>query len=290
MLLKRLPLELRGKHIERIAHLEDEEAAGYLYALHERRDAALRESVVSDSVMAPFFAEHQEEIWHALETHVFTDTENYLGNGQTAQVKRFDLNQIDEEHGTEQQSVAVKYLVTPDEYTLSVSGEHDLILEVEQIVKIEQAELQSLGSEARIRVPHPYFYYKNRKIQCYAMQLIDGVNLEVGTSGDYDPELKADFQKALKEVNEENLLKEIDSFFDTMHTICEHGDIKKANIMVSRDGHFYVIDFGRSRLKTSMDERAQATSEEWKEGEKKRAKQVISDFLRALNAEETPTA
>lgn len=285
-LLMRLPKDLRNMHMQRVAHLEDEEATGYLYALHERRDAALRESNVSDESLKPYFEAHKEQIWEALETRVFSDApENQVGRGSTAKVHKFELEDYADDNRAPVEEVAVKYLVSPNATTLSVSGEHDLIVEVEQMRRIEAAENASIGPNSRIRVPHPYFYYQKGPIQCYAMELVDGVNLEKGISGEYKPEVGEDLRSSLKDVDRAALMQEIDSFFDTMHTICHHGDIKPANMMVSRDGTFYVIDFGQSKLMTSVGEEHHVASEEWKDGEKKRAKEVVRRFLEALFTE-----
>jgi|GEM_PF-1906622 len=285
-LLARLPESLRKEHMHRISHLADEEAEGYLFAVHERRDAAIRESVVSDETFEPYFEKHSKEIWHALETTVFEDKENVIGRGSTAFITRFNLEDISSDIPIPTDEIAIKYLVTPNPNTLSVSGEHDIIVEVEQMRRIEHAENLSVGPNSHIRVPHPYFYYQKGKIQCYGMELIDGINLERGASGDYSPELKAQLREALRNTDRDTLMKEIDLFFTTMHTICHHGDVKPANMMVSKEGTFYVIDFGQSKLMTSVRERDFITNEDWKEGEKRVAKESVRQFLDALFKEE----
>lgn len=278
-LLLKLPKALRQQHLARIVHLEEEEATGYLLALHERREAALRESMVSDTDLAPFFEENKEEIWSALETTVFTDAENLIGHGTTARIQRFDLSEIG---GGDAPTLAIKYLVSPTEKTLSVSGEHDLILELEQLRKIEEAEIKNIGADARIRVPHPYFYYRKGKIQCYGMEEIRGVNLEQAMSPDLEPERKAKIQAALERLDTQALMKDVDSFFDTMHGFCLHGDIKPKNLMISDDGNFYVIDFGQSVLTTHVSDKAQSAFEELKDTEKKNTKEIIGYFLNSL--------
>lgn len=279
-LLKQLPKELQRAHIARIEHLTDEQSEEYLYALHERREAALRESVVSDEELQPYFEDHKVEIWKALETRVFNGIENHLGAGTTARVKRLDLTEFGDDAPTKE--LAVKYLVTPTEKTLSASGEHDMIVEVEQLQAIEKAEREALGDRAHIRVPHPYFHYQKGKLQCYGMELIDGINLDQGLSGAYDPALKTQFSAYFASINRDALMREVDLFFDTMHSICIHGDIKPRNLMISQEGQFFVIDFGQSLLQTKVDEKSAPAFEELKAEEKRNAKDVIRFFLDTL--------
>lgn len=288
-LISRLPKELRTEHLRRIEHLSDDEASDYLHALHEKRDAALRDSVVSDAELAPYFKEHEAEIWKALETEVFTDLNREIGRGSTAKIQRFDIGAIGRGETTIEE-VAVKYIVTPHADTISAEAEHDLILEVEQLRKLEIAERNALGKDALIRVPHPYFYYEKGKVQCYAMELIDGVNLERGIASDYSPELKADLRASLASLDEEALMREVDTFFDTMHGLCLHGDMKPANMMVSRDGTFYVIDFGQPKLLTKVEERHFETLQDFKVAEKRIARSSIRSFLTALNAPDQEVA
>lgn len=284
-LLTRIPVPLRAQHIARIEHLSDEEATGYLYAFHERRDAALRESVVSDEGLKGYFDIHKEAIWDALENHVFTDTDNHLGVGTTARIKRFDMAEVADD-GEEAPTLAIKYLVSPGEKTLTVSAEHDLIAEIEQLQKIEAAEIKALGNDSLIRVPHPYFYYSKGKKQCYGMELIDGINMERGMSGEYDEELKEELRGSLADLDRAELMRQVDVFFDTVHPICLHGDVKPRNLMVSRDGTFYVIDFGQSVLATNINDKQQEASEELKDAEKKNAKEAIGFFLSELFSKE----
>lgn len=282
-LLARLPKELRQEHLTRIEHLNDDEAEGYLYALHERRDAAIRESNVSDEELKPYFEEHKRTIWESLETSVFTDEQNHIGAGTTARIKSFDLSSFGPNAPVSE--VAVKYLVTPNSKTLSASGEHDMVVEVEQMQAIEQAEIEANGTDTRVRVPHPYFHYRKGKIQCYGMERIDGVNLEQGAAGRFDSDFKDALRSALKDVKRDTFMNDIDRFFDTMHSICLHGDIKPRNLMISRDGTLYIIDFGQSVLATHVDEKSQSAFEELKEMEKRSTKDALRFFLDRLFAD-----
>lgn len=278
-MLHRLPPELQGVHASRIADMDEEHAFEYMMHLLEKRESAMRESVVSDAAVAPYFHEHEREIWKDLETRVLDDPENFLGSGMTAKVKKY---QLVDSRTKEEIPLAIKYLVTPTEKTLSVSGEHDLIREVERVRAIEEVEHEIHADNLRIRVPHPYFYYKNEKTQCYGMECIDGVTLEQGMNGHWDKDLKEDLQKNLKDTDKSALLEEVDTFFDAVHRICLHGDIKPGNIMISREGKFYVIDFGQSILAHEISDKDREAFEVLKQDEKDGTKSAITHFLNAL--------
>jgi tRNA A-37 threonylcarbamoyl transferase component Bud32 len=281
-LLLRLPIQLRQVHMQHIADLHEDAATEYLYALHERRGEALRESVVNDENLRSYFDSHKEQIFKALETTLFADEESVIGRGTTAKINRLDLHAMDSESSENVPEMAIKYLITPNDQTLNVAAEHDLIAEVEQLRKIEFAESAAGADKFHIRVPHPYFYHRKGKIQCYGMELIDGINLDAVGSTVRNIDLKEELKETLKDIDQGALMQEIDLFFDTMHTICLHGDVKRGNMMVSRDGHFYVIDFGQSKLMTSVSDTHVETLEVAKEGEKRVAKKCVHDFLKEL--------
>jgi RIO-like serine/threonine protein kinase len=141
-----------------------------------------------------------------------------------------------------------------------------------------------------LRVPHPYFYYKKGAIQCYGMELINGINLEQGIAGEYGSDMEEALQASLRNVDRDVLNDEIEQFFDAMHTVCLHGDIKPANIMVSREGKFYVIDFGQSVLTNDISEKDRDAFEVKKQDEKDGTRAAIRFFLSALFGRERKAA
>jgi tRNA A-37 threonylcarbamoyl transferase component Bud32 len=278
-MLRRLPRELQGMHATKIIDMSEEDAFAYLLNISEKRETATRDSQVSDRELAPYFKEHEAEILKDLETRVLQDPNNFLGAGQTARIKKYQIS--DRRTGTVV-PMAIKYLLTPTAKTLSVSGEHDLLMEVERVRAIEEAELSLYEKELRIKVPHPYFYHKHEKIQCYGMELINGVNLEEAITGKWNPELCEKIRAAFAGVDRNEIALEVDAFFDAMHSICLHGDIKPANLMVSDTGQLYVIDFGQSVLTNDVPEKAREAFETLKEDEKEGTKRAINLMLNAL--------
>ncbi len=267
--------------MEEAANLRDDAAQVYLESILEKRDRAMREGHISDPILKEDFINQEEYLWKLLETKVFLDKNNTLGFGQTARVKRLSLDE--EGFHSPLKSVAVKYLIHPTEKTLSASGEHDLIHEVERIEAIERSEDSLEVPVDILRVPHPYFHYQNGKIQCYGMEEIDGITLEKGISQSIDPGLKEELKEKFRVMNLETINAEVERFFSIMHETCLHGDIKAANLMVSREGRFYVIDFGQSVLARDISDKEIEAFENLKDEEKRNVKILIRAFLDALS-------
>lgn len=283
-LLHILPRELAQTHLAIIEtqNMNDADALQHLTEIVEKRKMATRETEVSDSRMELLLADLtlKEDVLHQLETTI-SESPN-IGIGSTARIKRFDLGET---------SMAIKYLVSPTAKTLSVSAEHDMLREVERIQTIEKLELRAHVD--RIRVPHPYFHHKNEKIQCYGMELVDGVTLAEDISEEIHDELRTKLHSVLSKIPEETLYEEVDKFFLHMHEYCLHGDIKPANIMISDTGTLYIIDFGQSVLMHDVPEKGREQVENLKENEVVETKMAIRHFLRILfqdNQKEVPKA
>jgi RIO-like serine/threonine protein kinase len=67
-----------------------------------------------------------------------------------------------------------------------------------------------------------------------------------------------------------------------MHTVCVHGDMKAGNIMVTRDGRFYVIDFGQSMVETDINDKARDQFEVLKDDDRNLARLAVTQFLNVL--------
>lgn len=252
-LLKRIPKELVSKHLEVIERngYSNEEASEYLSEVIDRRKEVLTETVVSDTSLLEKIRDQKEAIFKYIETELFNDPESLIGAGMTARIKQF---MIEDEKTSESIPLAVKYLVTPTAMTLSVSAEHDMLLEVERIQAVE--ELEADAHLTMIKVPHPYFHHQNSEIQCYGMQLVDGFDLSKDLAGMVPGEAKDALVEKLAALDETVLENEIRTFYRKMHEYCLHGDMKPANLMVDSNGVFYIIDFGQSRLISDIPDKA----------------------------------
>lgn len=252
-LLRRIPKELVSKHLEVIERngYSNEEASEYLSEVIDRRKEVLTETVVSDTSLLEKIRDQKEAIFKYIETELFNDPESLIGAGMTARIKQF---MIEDENTSESIPLAVKYLVTPTAMTLSVSAEHDMLLEVERIQAVE--ELEADAHLTMIKVPHPYFHHQNSEIQCYGMQLVDGFDLSKDLAGMVPGEAKDALVEKLAALDETVLENEIRTFYRKMHEYCLHGDMKPANLMVDSNGVFYIIDFGQSRLISDIPDKA----------------------------------
>lgn len=284
-LLLGIPEELVTQHIAYIEQndLNDNEAGEYLSLVIEKRHEALTETHISDVTLLEKIKDQLDDVLLQIETSVFNDTENFLGSGMTAKVKYFEVSDPKSEAVL---PMAVKYLLTPTKMTLSASAEHDMLAEVERIQKIEA--LEEDAHLKHITVPHPYFHHKNEKMQCYGMQLIDGFDLSKELENMASGDVKVDLIQKLASIDVMEVEEEIKTFFNTMHTYCLHGDMKPANMMVDREGKFYVIDFGQSRLASDIPDKAQDQFYTLREDEIKTAtlavRKIISDARTLLAA------
>ena len=275
-LLLKIPDELVSLHIAYIEQndLNDNEAETYLTQIIEKRQEALTETYISDATLLEKIQDRLDAVLQQIETSVFNDTENFLGSGMTAKVKYFEVSDPKTEEAL---PIAVKYLLTPTKMTLSASAEHDMLAEVERIQKIEA--LEEDAHFKYIAVPHPYFHHKNEKIQCYGMQLIDGFDLSKELENMASGEAKETLIQKLASLNVEEVEEEIETFFETMHTYCLHGDMKPANMMVDSNGKFFVIDFGQSRLASDIPDKAQEQFYTLREDEIKTARLAVRKII-----------
>ncbi|MEK7639049.1 MAG: AarF/UbiB family protein [Patescibacteria group bacterium] len=274
-LLQRLPIELAKKHIQTIERkgLSLNNATLYLEKVLQERKEAMTETFISDEQVRELFAEQEAALFKQIETEVFENPESHIGAGMTARVKRFEVTRNEETL-----AMAIKYLVSPTEKTLSAAAEHDMLREVERIKKIE--EIEEENHLAYIRVPHPYFHHKTSKIQCYGMELVNGVTLDTDIAATSAVTDLDNLTQHLCEIPLEHIEAEIESFITKMHEYCLHGDIKPKNIMVNDQGKFYLIDFGQSILISDVSEKELPQVEELKDEEVRVTKSIIRNFIR----------
>jgi RIO-like serine/threonine protein kinase len=163
-----------------------------------------------------------------------------------------------------------------------------MIVEVERILEIEQLEEKDKDRLSHLKVPHPYFHHRTKNIQCYGMEYIDGVTLEQAAEGKWGREgVEEDIKNSLEKLSLEAILSEIDIFYDNMHDYCLHGDMKPANMMIDRDGMFYIIDFGQSILVSHIPDKASSQLDVLRDDERKISKDAVKRLFN-LYVNKTP--
>lgn len=293
-----LPRELWGRHfgsLEQISREHQTEGRkaiaerriNYILTIVQARKNASIEYDISDPLLSENLARPEQMKEFGDELHMLLVTEgNYLGSGKTARIKSLKFKQLDN------RSIAVKYLLTPTAKTLSAKGEYDMIREAETITAVEDAE-KKLRAGEHIRVPHPYFHYKQGKLQCYGMTEVNGITLEQLLRGSEENSTRNEIIESLKRrfggaVSPDNLLEETDVFMRAVHEVCLHGDLNLRNIMIDRDGMIYLIDFGQSVPINSMSEETREQFENIQELERGQMRECIRQIWKRVLAVSTP--
>lgn len=279
-LLSQLPTPLAKKHVSVIeaGAFSNEEAISYLESILNKRNESLNESTISDNDLKENMSVPVDSVFQSLETGVFNSTENYLGQGMTARVKHYS---VPTKNGDLE--LAIKYVITPTEKTITAEQEHNVLKEVERMRALEAVESRFEKRSKYIRVPHPYLHHKSKKLQCYGMEKINGLTLEQAVLDSVPEEFIERLRNSqLANVDNEELMGYVERFFDTMHEQYLHGDMKAANMMVSEDGILYVIDFGQSISAGNIPSGADEQFENLKQDEINIAKKSIQALLRKI--------
>jgi serine/threonine protein kinase len=128
--------------------------------------------------------------------------------------------------------------------------------EVDRLLQIENLIRPVADRLEHIRVPHPYFHHK-KTVQCYGMEYVDGYTLfDIIEDTNMSEEEKAQLKNTFGEIDIDKLFSEIELFFERIHEYCHHGDIKPKNIMLSKTGKIYFIDFGQAYLTSHIPDKA----------------------------------
>lgn len=282
-LLKQLPAQLALFHIKHIESevMTDQEASDYLSTIVEERQEVMQVSEISDTTLFQELLGREAEMFNQLENWTRVNPDNYLGTGTTATVKSYTIKTANETY-----ELAIKYVITPNKKTLTAQAEHDVISEVERLKIIELAESKHEARTRFIRVPHPYLHHKNKEVQLFGMEKVDGINLQQARDGFISPDFLTNLKKSqLATMSAKEIEGYVERFFDTMHEYCLHGDIKPRNIMVNSDGVFYIIDFGQSRLAHTVPEEAQEQFDNLKADEIKMTTTFIKQLVNIVQAQ-----
>ncbi len=292
-LFRQLPPALWKKHYFQInvigaEHGTDAKAhqkkVDYMHSVLDARRDKSESLTIGDTPLRTYLEESHAKhtLGSQLET-LLSQSEHNLGKGQTARVRSLDIGGSDR--------FAVKYLLTPTAKTITAGAEYDMLREVQTVTDIEREQFRHDAGK-RIRVPHPHFFFKNEKIQCYGMQQIEGVTLQelldpstLLTAHQHDMREEAWRSLTERYVGKQDaheLVKEMERFMEAVHEICLHGDIKLGNIMVNKFGDLYLIDFGQSLQVNLASEETGEQFENIKNLEVDQFRQCIQSVLHAL--------
>jgi tRNA A-37 threonylcarbamoyl transferase component Bud32 len=225
-LLVKLPPELRAKWEEKADELPLEEAIQLIEnVVSRRKDAKERVFTEIHNIESPELKEEVRHVVHVIE-QTFGDANYFVGNGSVAEVY----------HMPYAPHVCVKYLVSPEK-----AREHgnNFREETDYLEDLHRFTVEG------IRVPDVYFYHMSDFGTCYGMENIDGLSLDrIMEKPD-----QIDFLEVIKNQNVEDVVNRFREFISAIHLEKKlvHRDLSPRNIMVDREGNWYVIDFGRAK-------------------------------------------
>lgn len=225
-LLAKLPQELRKKWELKSDELPLEEAISLVRDVIAKRVEA-KERIFTEihTIENP---ELQKEIRSVVSTieKTFGDANFFVGNGSVAEVY----------HMPYAPHVCVKYLVSP-----AAAREHGNNFR-EEVGYLD--DLHGFQIEG-VRVPNAYFYHMSDFGTCFGMENIDGLSLDRVI----DKLDTVDFLEVIKSQKKEDVIFKIRAFISAMHAEKKivHRDLSPRNIMVDREGRWYIIDFGRAK-------------------------------------------
>lgn len=225
-LMFRLPKELRDKWEKKTEELDIDSAVILMRRVLEER-AIAKETIFTDlnKIEDPKL---KEEVRVALKTveGSFGDPSLFVGNGSVAEV--YEIK--------EAPHVCVKYLVNP-----AMAREHgNNFREEAQYLN----DMQGYVVDG-VRVPNLLFYHTSDFGTCFGMEKIDGKSINLITE---KPE-SIDYLDVIKKQDMKEVISRIKNFILQMHKEKKivHRDLTSRNIMVDRNGDWYIIDFGRAK-------------------------------------------
>jgi tRNA A-37 threonylcarbamoyl transferase component Bud32 len=226
LLLAKLPLEIRTHWQKKADELALDEAIELVREAVKNRNEA-KEKIFTElgDIENPELKEEVRSVIRAIET-TFGDTNYFVGNGSVAEVY----------HMPYAPHVCVKYLVHPEkarEHGNNFREEKDYLEDLHRF------------TVDGIRVPDVYFYHMSDFGTCFGMENIDGLSLDRIIE---NPE-GIDFLDVIASQKQEDVIQRMRNFITRMHKEKKivHRDLSPRNIMVDKEGNWYVIDYGRAR-------------------------------------------
>lgn len=226
LVLSKLPIELRKIWTERTDELAIDDAITLIRDILRKRDIAKEKIFTSiNEIKDPTLQEEVRAAVHTVEGS-FGNAELFVGNGSVAEVYFLP----------EAPHVCVKYLINPN-----MAREHGNNFREESD---HLNTMQGFTVEG-IRAPDLFFYHNSDFGTCFGMEKIDGKSINIITES---PE-SIDYLDVIKKQDMHDVLRRMRAYITKMHSEKKivHRDLTARNIMVDRNGDWYVIDFGRAK-------------------------------------------
>ncbi|MCF7898377.1 MAG: protein kinase [Candidatus Pacebacteria bacterium] len=225
-LLTQLPKELRSKWEDKAYNLNVDEAILLIRKVLSDRGVA-KETMFTEigKIEDPVL---KEEVRVAVKTveGSFGNPSLFVGNGSVAEVYEIP----------EAPHVCVKYLVNP-----LMAKEHG------NNFREESQYLDDMNGFVvdGIRVPNLLFYHTSDFGTCFGMEKINGKSINLIAE---KPE-SVDYLDVIKRQNMMEVISRMRNFIMRMHKEKKivHRDLTARNIMVDKNGDWYVIDFGKAK-------------------------------------------
>jgi tRNA A-37 threonylcarbamoyl transferase component Bud32 len=224
VLFSKLPEELRARWKERTDELNVDAAIQFVREVIKNRNEA-KEKIFTEvhDIENPELKEEVRSIISHIE-NTFGNHDHFLGSGTIARVYSMPYAP----------HVCVKYIL---EDMLAKHG-NTMRQEVEYMTEMRNFLV------AGIRIPKVYFKH-TLDLSCFGMERIDGMSLDQIIANPHD----CDFLEKIKEQDMTEVIGKMKKFIETMHKDMKlvHRDLLERNIMVDREGNWYVIDFGKAK-------------------------------------------
>jgi len=160
--------------------------------------------------------------------NTFGDPHHFLGNGYTAEVYELPVAP----------HLCVKYIKDQAAY----NENNHIRKEFEFLVTVREYR------EGGIRTPLPYFVRIHpSEGHSYGMERIDGKSLAQILER---PAENKELIELSKKMDPKDIERRLLTYVEGMHTRfnISHGDIFLRNIMLDKEGNFYIIDFGKAEI------------------------------------------
>lgn len=225
-LISLLPKELQNRWIDQIEELEIDEAITFVQNIIAKREEA-KEKIFTNVYNL------ESEVLQKEVRSVLRDVETTLGNesyflGEGAVAKVYETPYAPH--------VCVKYIVNNE--MLERHG-NTMRQEADYLVLLDNFSVEG------IRIPKIHFRYMSENVVCFGMEKVDGMSLDK-IINDRD---SCDFLEVITRQDKSKVLHAMKSFISKMHDDMKvvHRDLAPRNIMVDRNGVWYVIDFGKAK-------------------------------------------